>query len=70
MKYMNVARKFGRQVGAAAVITATTTGVAMADSAALATKLSAGESDINVIGWAAMGLVVAAALFKYLRRAA
>jgi hypothetical protein len=74
MKHMNAVKKYGRsiatQAAAVGVISATAVGTAMADGQALKTKLEGGETDINLIGWAAMGLVVAAALFKYMRRAA
>lgn len=69
MKLRNTLRKYGRQVGAVAVISAFGIGQAYADAAAAVAKMEGGEGDINVIGYAGLGLLVAAALFKYMRRA-
>lgn len=69
MKLQNAVRKYGRQIGAAAVVTAVTTGQAFADAAAAAGEITAAKGDVDTIGYAALGLLVAAALFKYMRRA-
>lgn len=69
MKIRNAVRKYGRQLGAVAVVSAVTTGQAFADAATAAASITAAEADVNTIGYAALGLLVAAALFKYMRRA-
>lgn len=69
MKLRNTLRKYGRQVGAVAVISAFGIGQAFASAADAAAKMQGGEVDINIIGYAGLGLLVAAALFKYMRRA-
>lgn len=69
MKLRNTLRKYGRQVGAVAVISAFGIGQAFASAADAAAKMQGGEGDINIIGYAGLGLLVAAALFKYMRRA-
>lgn len=69
MKVKSFARKFAAQ----AVVGATLLGgasVALADAAAAQAKMEAGEGDINTLGWAGIGLLIAAVLFKYMRRAA
>lgn len=69
MKLRNTLLHYGRQVGAVAVISAFGIGQAFASAADAATKMQGGEADINIIGYAGLGLLVAAALFKYMRRA-
>lgn len=69
MKARNTLRKVGTAVGASAVIAATTVGQAFADATAAAAKIDAGATDVNTIGYAGLGLLVVAALFKYMRRA-
>lgn len=69
MKLRNTLRKYGRQVGAVAVISAFGIGQAYASAADVVTKMEGGEGDISIIGYAGLGLLVAAALFKYMRRA-
>lgn len=69
MKLRKTLSKYGRQVGAVAVISAFGIGQAFASAADAATKMQGGEGDINIIGYAGLGLLVAAALFKYMRRA-
>ncbi|WP_137974049.1 major capsid protein [Pseudomonas sp. F(2018)] len=69
MQVRNTLRKFGTVLGASAVIGATSIGQAYADAAAAATKITGAEADVETIGYAALGLVVVAALFKYMRRA-
>ena len=64
MKYMNQVRKFGF---GAAVMAAS--GAAFADATAAATALSGVSADVETIGWAALGVLIVAAGFKYLRRA-
>lgn len=69
MKLPNTLRHYGRQIGAVAVISAFGIGQAFASAADAAAKMQGGEGDINIIGYAGLGLLVAAALFKYMRRA-
>ena len=69
MKLQNAVRKFGRQIGAVAVVSAVISSPAFADATAAAAEITAAKSDIDLIGYAALGLLVAAALFKYMRRA-
>lgn len=68
MKYFNVARKYGSKValGASALVGST---AAFADATAAATALSGVSADVETIGWAALGVLIVAAGFKYLRRA-
>lgn len=68
MKYRNAMKKYGRQIAAVGVITVVTTGQAMADAAAAAATITGAEGDVNTIGYASLGLLVCAALFKYMRR--
>ncbi len=70
MQSKKALRHFAAKAGIAA-IAAGTTSLAMAqDAAALVTEIGAGKADVNLIGWAFMGVLVAAVLFKYMRRAA
>lgn len=69
MKLPNTLRHYGRQIGAVAVISAFGIGQAYASAADVVTKMQGGEGDISIIGYAGLGLLVAAALFKYMRRA-
>ncbi|UTW09166.1 major capsid protein [Pseudomonas benzenivorans] len=69
MKTRNMLRKYGRQVAAVAILTTVTASQAFADAAAAATKITGSEGDIGTLGWAAIGLVITAAAFKYMRRA-
>ncbi|HBM08919.1 MAG TPA: hypothetical protein DD403_12570 [Pseudomonas sp.] len=70
---MKNARKMIRQLGRNTAIVAgsliATTGVAMADATAAAAKVTAVEGDVGTLGWAAIGVLVVAAGFKYMRRA-
>ncbi|TLX52751.1 hypothetical protein DN824_22095 [Stutzerimonas nosocomialis] len=73
MKYRNEVRKFGRkfaaQVSTGLVLAGGAT-VALADAAAAVAKMESKESDIDLLGWAAVGLAVAVAVFAYVKRAA
>jgi len=69
MKFRTIARKFGSKLAVAGTLMGGAT-VAMADGAAAVAKMEGAESDINLIGWAGIGLVIAAVMFKYIRRAA
>jgi hypothetical protein len=69
MKVRNTIRKFGAVVGASAVVGMTSIGQAYADAAAAAATITAGGADVETIGYAGLGLLVVAALFKYMRRA-
>lgn len=73
MKAMNVVRKYGKKAGAQLAVGAVLlsgASVALADAAAAEAKMQGAESDVNTIGWAGIGLLIAAVLFKYIRRAA
>lgn len=69
MRFRNAVRKHAAQLGAIAVIGTFTAGQAFADAAAAEAKITAAEGDIGTLGWAAIGLTIAAAAFKYMRRA-
>lgn len=69
MKTRNLLRQYAPKIGAAVVITAATATQALADAAAATSKITASEGDISTLGWAALGLVIVAAAFKYMRRA-
>ncbi len=62
-------RNMFRNTAVAVVSLAVTTTYALADAAAAEAKLGAVEGDIGTLGWAAIGLLVVAAGFKYMRRA-
>jgi len=68
MKFMNSARKYGARValaGAALVGSA----AAFADATAAAATITGVTTDVETIGWAALGVLAVAAGFKYIRRA-
>lgn len=64
MKLFKQARKYGF---GAAVMAAS--GAAFADATAAATAISGVSADVETIGWAALGVLIVAAGFKYMRRA-
>ena len=73
MKMFNSVAKFGQKMGAKVAAGAVLMGgatVALADSAAAVSAMEAKEGDIDAIGWAAVGLCVAVAVFSYVKRAA
>ncbi|MDH1008313.1 major capsid protein [Pseudomonas nicosulfuronedens] len=66
----NSASAFGRKAAAVSALTIGAVGVAMADvPAAATTALTTAGDDTNTIGWAVFAVLVAAAAFKYMRRA-
>lgn len=66
----NHASAFGRKAAAVGALTFGAFGVAMADVPASATTaLTTAGTDTNTIGWAVFAVLVAAAAFKYMRRA-
>ncbi|WP_152226009.1 major capsid protein [Pseudomonas sp. SCB32] len=66
----NSASAFGRKAAAVATLTLGTAGVVMAAVPADATKaLTTAGEDTSTIGWAVFAVLVAAAAFKYMRRA-
>ncbi|WP_282338468.1 major capsid protein [Pseudomonas sp. PS02288] len=69
MKVRNMVQKFGRKAAVVGGLMVATTGVALADAAAAAAKVTAVEGDVGTLGWAAIGVLVVAAGFKYMRRA-
>lgn len=69
MKTRNMLRKYGPKIGAAVVLATFTASQAFADAATASAKITASEGDIGTLGWAAIGLVITAAAFKYMRRA-
>lgn len=73
MKMMNSVAKFGQKMGAKVAVGAVLMGgatVALADAASAVAKFEGKEGDIDLIGWAAVGLCVAVAVFSYVKRAA
>lgn len=44
--------------------------VALADATAAAAKMAEKSGDIDTLGWAAVGLTIAVAVFAYVKRAA
>ncbi|MBK3871600.1 major capsid protein [Stutzerimonas frequens] len=62
-------RNFATKVGAFTTLMIGTS-YALADAAAAEASMKAAEADVNTIGWAGIGLLIAAVLFKYIRRAA
>lgn len=72
MKTRNILAKYGRKLGAIGAVTVAATGqayaAASAEATAAADALSANSDNISAIGWAALGLLVVAAAFKYMRR--
>ena len=54
---------------AAAVVTVVTSSQAFADATAAAAQITGKETDVETIGYAALGLLITAAVFKYMRRA-
>ena len=71
MKTMNAVRKYGRQaiVTAGASALMFTTSVYAAVPAEATDAINAAKTDVNAIGWAVFGVIIAAAIFKYIRRA-
>ena len=68
MKFMNTARKYGARVALAGAALVGSAG-AFAAAADAATAITAVSSDVSTIGWAALGVLIVAAGFKYMRRA-
>jgi len=68
MKFMNSARKYGARAALAGAAMVGSAG-AFADASGAATAISAVSSDVSTIGWAALGVLIVAAGFKYMRRA-
>jgi len=62
-------RKFAAKVAAGTTLMIGAS-YALADAAAAESAMKAAEGDVNTIGWAGIGLLIAAVLFKYIRRAA
>ncbi|WP_447751228.1 major capsid protein [Pseudomonas nicosulfuronedens] len=66
----NSASTFGRKAAAVGALTLGAAGAAMAAVPADATAaLTTAGDDTNTIGWAVFAVLVAAAAFKYMRRA-
>ncbi|PJI50297.1 MAG: hypothetical protein CTR55_05495 [Pseudomonas sp.] len=66
----NSASAFGRKAAAVGALTLSAAGAAMAAVPADATAaLTTAGDDTNTIGWAVFAVLVAAAAFKYMRRA-
>jgi hypothetical protein len=69
-KLQNRASAFGRKAAAVSALSLGVVGVSMADVPASATTaLTTAGTDTNTIGWAVFAVLVAAAAFKYMRRA-
>ena len=73
MKRFKAARHFGRKIalvaGSSTALAIAAVGQAHADAAAAAAAIPATGTDVETIGYAALGLLVVAAMFKYMRRA-
>ncbi|WP_435606321.1 major capsid protein [Pseudomonas knackmussii] len=66
----NGASAFGRKAAAVGALSLGIVGVSMADVPVSATTaLTTAGTDTNTIGWAVFAVLVAAAAFKYMRRA-
>lgn len=73
MKKINAVRKFGSKLSDQVAVGAVLLGgasVALADAASAVADMKAKTGDIDAIGWAAVGLCVAVAVFTYVKRAA
>lgn len=73
MSRFNAVKKFGNKFRAqiaTGVVLMSGSAIALADSAAAAADMEAKKGDIDVLGWAAVGLCVAVAVFSYVKRAA
>jgi Bacteriophage coat protein B. len=69
-RLQNRASAYGRKAAAIGALTLGAVGVALAEIPAEATQaLKTAGDDTNNIGWAAFAVLVAAAAFKYMRRA-
>lgn len=69
-RLQNGASAFGRKAALVSALTLGAVGVAMAEVPASATTaLTTAGDDTNTIGWAVFAVLVAAAAFKYMRRA-
>lgn len=70
MKYMNVVRRFGRQLGAAAVTGLGFCAVAHAALPASATAATTeAGTDAGTLGGIVLGILIAIAAFKWIRKA-
>ncbi|TBV08432.1 major capsid protein [Stutzerimonas kirkiae] len=69
MELRNLVKKYGRKFASVSILGSAVTGQAFADAADAAATISGGTSDVNTIGWAGIGVLAAAVLFKYIRRA-
>lgn len=69
MKLRSIARKYAPKVAAAGTIMLASA-YSFADSAAAVAEMQAKKGDIDVLGWAAVGLTIAVAVFGYVKRAA
>lgn len=70
MKMMNTVRKYGRKVAAGSAIALGAVGTAMAEVPAEATaSLNDAKADGVTIGGIVLGVIIAIAAFKYIRRA-
>ncbi|WP_312723690.1 major capsid protein [Stutzerimonas nitrititolerans] len=70
MKMMNTVRKYGRKVAAGSAIALGAVGTAMAEVPADATTaLNDAKADGVTIGGIVLGVIIAIAAFKYIRRA-
>lgn len=73
MSHFNTVKKYGNkfraQLATGAVLMCGSA-IALADAASAKAAMEAKEGDIDTIGWAAVGLCVAVAVFSYVKRAA
>jgi len=73
MSRFNSIKKFGNKFGAKVATGAVLmcgSAIALADAAGAAADMEAKKGDIDILGWAAVGLCVAVAVFTYVKRAA
>lgn len=64
----NIARKYGARLGAGIAVGMACATNAFADATAASTQIGASTGDVQTIGWASLGVLIAAAAFKYMRR--
>lgn len=69
MKLRTIARKYGSKAAVAGTVMLASA-YSFADSAAAVAEMEAKKGDIDVLGWAAVGLTIAVAVFGYVKRAA
>lgn len=69
MTIRNIALKYAPKIAAASTMVMASA-YSFADSAAAAAEMASKSADIDTLGWAAVGLTIAVAVFGYVKRAA